>query len=222
MIAAMGGDGLVAVACDGAGSAARGGAGASIAARVIAASAAAHLNSTGELPDDEAVWSWLDDARDRISAAAGTRGASPRDFAATLVMACATPDGCLLALVGDGVAAVRQAGDWAVPSWPEHGEYASTTFFVTDEPSARLRISRLDRRPDALFVMSDGLERLALDVANRRPHAPFYQLLVGPVERSGAVGRDARLSASLARYLDGEAVNARTDDDKTLVIAVAR
>lgn len=213
---------LTAVVSDGAGSARHGGAGAFIATRTLAAAAATHVEQSGNLPSEEQFWSWLDDARDRIGEVALRRGAQPRDFAATLVMAIVTEHAAVLALVGDGAAAVRHGSEWSVPSWPQHGEYASTTYFVTDEPSARLRVVTLDRRPDALVLMSDGLERLALDFATQRPHRPFFDGIVGPVERSNAVGRDPLLSHSLARYLDSDAVNARTDDDKSIVIAVAR
>jgi hypothetical protein len=41
--------------------------------------------------------------------------------------------------VGDGACAVRlnNARSWLVPSWPAQGEYASTTYFVTDDPKPR-------------------------------------------------------------------------------------
>ena len=222
VFATTAGDTLIAVVSDGAGSAPHGGAGAFIAARTLAGAAAAHAASNPDLPGEEQFWSWLDDARDRIGTAAAKRDAQPRDFAATLVMAVANDTGAVLALVGDGAAAVRSDGEWTVPSWPQQGEYASTTYFVTDEPAARLRVVQLDRRPGALVLMSDGLERLALDFAGKRPHLPFFNTIVGPVERRDVVGRDSRLSRSLAAYIGSEAVNARTDDDKSLVIAVAR
>lgn len=222
VVATCEGAALIAVVSDGAGSAQYGGAGAFITARTLAAAASAHMATGAALPVEEQLWSWLDDTRDQIGTAAAMRRAQPRDFAATLVMAVASDAGTLLALVGDGAAAVRNETKWSVPSWPEHGEYASTTYFVTDEPAARLRLVKLDRRPDALVLMSDGLERLALDFGSQVPHLPFFDAIVGPVERSEAIGQDARLSRSLAAYIDSAAVNARTDDDKSLVIAVAR
>jgi len=222
VVSSRAGNTLIAVVSDGAGSAAHGGAGAFIAARTMAAAAVEYTAQSLNLPGEEHFWSWLDDALSRIEVAAVKRSAQPRDFAATLVMAIANETGAVLALVGDGVAGVRSGADWSVPSWPQHGEYASTTYFVTDEPAARLRIIQLDRRPDALVLMSDGLERLALDFAGQRPHPPFFNAIVAPVERSSVAGHDGRLSRSLATYIDSDAVNARTDDDKSLVIAVAR
>ncbi len=216
------GNTLIAVVSDGAGSSTHGGAGAFITARTMAAAAVAHAAQSPNLPSEEQFWSWLDETRDRIGVAAAKRGAQPRDFAATLVMAVADEAGAVLALVGDGAAGVRSGTHWSVPSWPEHGEYASTTYFVTDAPAAKLRVVQLDCRPDAVVLMSDGLERLALDFAGQRPHPPFFNAIVTPVERSIVLGRDERLSRSLASYINSDTVNARTDDDKSLVIAVAR
>lgn len=211
------GDRFVAVVCDGAGSARFGALGAGLTAGTIARAAAA----APALPDDAAISSWVEEARAVIATAADRRGAAPRDLAATLVACIADAGGAVLVLVGDGAAAVRNGAEWRVPAWPESGEYASTTFFVTDEV-LRLRIVRLPHAPDALALFSDGIERLALDFAARAPHAPFFDAMIRPVEASTAIGRDARVSRALAGWLDGEAVNARTDDDKSLILAVRR
>ena len=211
------GDTLVAVICDGAGSAAHGGLGAGLAAKTIASAAAAN----GDLADDDRVRSWIGEARAAIADGAARRDATPRDFATTLVACVANADGAVLALVGDGAVVVRDGDGWRAPDWPQNGEYASTTYFLTDE-ALRLRIVRLDAAPDAIALFSDGLERLALDFAAKTPHAPFFDAMIRPVAASTAVGRDIKVSRSLAAWLDSEAVNARTDDDKSLILAVLR
>ena len=106
-------------------------------------------------------------------------------------------------------------------TWPAHGEYASTTFFVTDE-QPRISIQRRATPISALVAFTDGLERLALDFSATAPHAPFFEGVLAPICQSPVTGRDAKLSQQLARYLDSPAVNARTDDDKTLLIAALR
>ena len=52
--------------------------------------------------------------------------------------------------------------------------------------------------------------------------APFFERFIKPVEASAARGRDGSLSSALHNYLGSAAVNERTDDDKTLVIATRR
>jgi hypothetical protein len=58
--------------------------------------------------------------------------------------------------IGDGAAVCNIGAGWAAPSWPDNGEYASTTFFVTDDPSPRLRITRLSSPAGklAFFLMA--------------------------------------------------------------------
>lgn len=215
---------LIAIVCDGAGSAAFGGQGASIACRTLATLATNALDEKAALPDDELIWSWIDTVRDRVHTAAARRDLKARDFAATLVMMIATPSHVLTAHVGDGaiVARERDTGLWALLSAPSHGEYASTTFFLTDDPQPALRISRADNRFDALVAFSDGIEGFALDAATGAPAAIFFDPILRPLASSSGVGRDRRLSDQLAEFLASDRVTERTDDDKTLIVAVAR
>ena len=98
----------------------------------------------------------------------------------------------------------------------------STTFFVTDDPAPRLMVERHREKVVAVVAFSDGLERLVLDFAQAKPHAKFFDGITAPVTASETISRDRKLSEQLGRYLDSDAVNARTDDDKTLIIAVRR
>lgn len=191
--------------------------------RTLAQRAAAHFSGKTAMPDDDALWSWIDDARDMIATAAERRGTVPRAFASTLICVLAGGAETLIMHIGDGAAALRAGDpeDWLVPIWPAHGEYASTTFFVTDDPSPQVRIERREPCSSAV-LMSDGLERLALSFSNGEPHRPFFDSIVKPLVSSGLQGRDARLAGQLRAYLDSDAINERTDDDKTLVVAVRK
>ena len=215
---------LVAVLCDGAGSAGMGGQGASLVARTISLKARERCRESVGLLPDGLIWSWVADARDRVTKAATKRDLAPRDFAATLI--CVISDGTetLVAHVGDGGVVIQDAVDrtWHVLSWPSHGEYASTTFFVTDEPQPKLNLLRRSAAISAVVAFTDGLERLALDFGTGQAHPPFFQGIIGPVAASKTAGRDHMLCTALVRYLDSHAVNARTDDDKTLVVAAYR
>lgn len=207
------------VACDGAGSCPFGGAGAAIAAWTIASCARIWLASAERLPDPAVAEFWMLLARRNIRNVADRRGLDPRDFATTAVAVVADGSSSCVAHVGDGAAVGREAasGEWTALSWPEHGEYASTTRFLTED-ALSLRVSRIDLPLDRLVVMTDGMERLALDFRNGRPHRGFLDPLVAPLAE-GCGGHDRRLSEALGRYLSGAAVNERTDDDKTLIVA---
>jgi hypothetical protein len=213
---------LIAVGSDGAGSARFAGQGSALVVRSISENARSYFSTNAALPSDDEAWLWLDITRDRIGNAASARSRELRDFAATLVAVFATETETLVMHVGDGAAVLRVDGNWTVPSWPANGEYASTTFFVTDEPAPQLRITRLTGPADSVAVFSDGLERLALKFDDNSAYAPFFDGIFRPVMASAAKGRDRELSAALGRYLDSAAVNERTDDDKSLILALRK
>lgn len=214
---------LIGVICDGAGSATKGGQGASLAARCLSLRAREHFEAAKAPPDDELLVTWIDEAREVIYGAARKRKLAPREFASTLVFLLSNGGDTIIVHIGDGCAVAKDAenGSWQALTWPAHGEYASTTFFITDE-QPRISIQRRTSPISALVAFTDGLERLALDFSARTPHAPFFEGVLAPVRQSQIVGRDARLSRQLARFLDSANVNARTDDDKTLLVAALR
>lgn len=214
---------ICAIVCDGAGSAPFGGEGASIICRVFSLGLREHFQSHTTLPTDEAVWTWIDDARDSLAAAAERRDTRRQAFASTLVLLVAIPDAILVAHVGDGaVVARRKDGGWVALSWPENGEYASTTFFLTDDPTPRVRITRHDPECDAFAIFSDGIEDLALDHRSQTPHEPFFRSMLAPLGRVDSNGRNLSLCNALAGFLDSDRVCDRTNDDKSLILISSR
>jgi hypothetical protein len=215
---------VVAIVSDGAGSACRGGEGASLVCRTIGQLARRHFAAGPSLPDEATLRSWVGAARAQVMTAAQRRRRTPRDFAATLVLAVSDGGQTLTAHVGDGCAVARDAtdGQWRCLSWPETGDYASTTYFVTDAEEEHTRIARHTRETCALALLSDGLERLALDFRTAQAHGPFFAGMLAPVEHSHARGKDRDLSARLLQFLDSDQVNSRTEDDKTLILAARR
>lgn len=213
-----------AVVSDGAGSASHGGQGASLTCRVLAIHARAHFRKTTNLPSDEDIVAWVDAAKDNIWVAATQRGLQLRNFAATLVCVISNGNDTVIAHVGDGCAVMKILGNdnWIAASWPNHGEYASTTFFVTDDKELKLRITRLAVEVVACAVFTDGIERLALDFRNNIPFEPFFNAVMNPVIASERRGHDVRLSEKLRDFLNSDSVNARTDDDKSLILAVKK
>ena len=215
---------FVSIVCDGAGSATFGGEGASLVCRTIGVAVREHFLVAEAIPSNHQIESWVDASRDRIFSVAERRGALPRDFAATLVFAISDGSETVIAHVGDGCVVLKDETlkKWCAPSWPDHGEYASTTNFVTDEPAAKLRLSRYNGSICALVLFSDGLERLALDFVSKQPFEKFFEGICRPLFGGSSVGRNRSLSEELKRYLNSNPINDRTDDDKTLVLAVTR
>ena len=103
--------------------------------------------------------------------------------------------------------------------WPEKGDYANVTFFVTDaKAEEHLEFDVTDGEILELAAFSDGIERLALDFVAGEAHSGFFNGLF-PHLRSLEPGHSARVSAQLTDFLASERVNKRTDDDKTLILA---
>jgi hypothetical protein len=216
---------LVAVACDGAGSASHGGLGAALTARALNTCAQMHFASNRQMPDERQITNWFVVTRQVIAHAAAKRNLPAAAFATTAVLALSDGSSTTTAHIGDGAVLARLAQarsedevQWRALSWPEHGEYVSTTYFVTDA-DLRLRIAAYAVPVDRLVVFTDGLERLALNFADTVPHTPFLQGMCAPLEGLTKQGCDRPLSRSLLHYLDSETLNDRTDDDKTLILA---
>lgn len=218
---------LLATVADGAGSATRGGAGAALAVRTFHECLRALLTIEEQVAAlaDHHVWDVVDFTRDRLSSAARKNGLVPRDLATTLISVASDGETTLLVHVGDGAVVVRdrETGLWSLASAPHNGEYASTTYFLTDDPSPALRIARLDRPVSAIFTFTDGVETVVLDRARaNEPFQPFFERMLAPVAAAPFGGHSMPLSAALGRYLDGDGFCSRTDDDKTLVIAATQ
>ncbi|MFN3614018.1 MAG: protein phosphatase 2C domain-containing protein [Rubrimonas sp.] len=110
---------LIAIA-DGAGSAARGGAGAALAVRAAVAAGRLAMIRGGALSED-LVRSWVETARSQVLGAASASGFAARDCATTLIVAASDGRTAVASHIGDGAVAVRDARGWSALSWPDIG-----------------------------------------------------------------------------------------------------
>ena len=217
-ISKVGEDSIFAIVSDGAGSAKFGAYGAWLVCRFLTVRFREWVHEQTDLPGDELLSSWIDDLRDQITTIAERREYQPRQFAATLAAILISPNEILTLQVGDSAVVGRRGAEWEVLCWPENGEYASTTYFVTDNPEPRLNIARKQRNYDAFALFSDGVGDLALSQSEQTAHPRFFEPMMRPVESSPSSGRLPELSAKLKKFLAGSSVCERTDDDKTLIL----
>lgn len=218
---------LVAVVCDGAGSAARAEEGAQLACRRTREEIAALL-AAGEVRGITRPWveEWLARFHAEIEVLAAAAESEPRDFSCTLLAAVVGPDCAAFFQIGDGAIVVSAAGTtedagagyrWVF--WPDHGEYENVTFFATGpEAAGHLQYELAEGRIDEVALFSDGLQRLALHYQSRTAHAGFFRPMLAALR--AAPDEDVEgLSGRLEVYLSSPPINDRTDDDKTLVLA---
>jgi hypothetical protein len=214
---AEGGEVAIGIVCDGAGSAAFADAGAELvsnALRTLAASFIAEYGSAHITPLD--MREWVANIRRHVCELAEAEGTESRDYACTLLFAIASEGHTICGQIGDGAIVLKETGGLRVAIWPENGEYANETFFVTqDDAEERLQVAMGGPVSD-FVVFSDGLQRLALNDALRTAHAGFFEPLVSTVRLSEEL--DATKS-QLEAFLQSERVNEKTDDDKSIVIA---
>jgi hypothetical protein len=210
---------LVACVADGAGSAKHSNFGASIACDTVHENAAIHFEANGgldrlELDDIQA---WCDDARARIHEAAKVCDCQPRDFATTLSAAIIGPASSFFFQIGDGAIILGNGVSYGVVFWPQSGEYANSTNFLTsDEYRQQLEFLAITSACSKLAMMTDGLERLALKFDSQTPHVPFFDPLFLVLQSSQEI---ENLNDGLRTFLGSHSVQLRSDDDKTLILA---
>ena len=212
---------LVAVS-DGAGTAARSDIGSTLAVEHFlacfskAAETGLHLDGINR----EFVDRWFEDVRSTIRRRAEADGADVKDYACTMLGIVVGARVAASVQIGDGaiVVSTGEPGQYAWVFWPQHGEFANSTFFVTQDGAELVLQFEIGPAPDEVAVFSDGIERLVLDMSSQAVHSPAFQPIfdwLAGTEPDRSNGPSAALSA----YLGSDHVNKRTDDDKTLVMA---
>jgi hypothetical protein len=144
------------------------------------------------------------------------------EFASTLQIAVLSSNGSAFGQIGDCAIVIDEGENgWTPVHWPDHGEYANTTRFLTEADGLdALRIEMFERPPRRIAMFSDGLERLVLDFQTRKAHAPFFDSILSRLcAASSSEGEAGEVSAEIAALLGSDKVNSRTDDDKVLLCA---
>ncbi|HCB1498529.1 protein phosphatase 2C-like protein [Klebsiella oxytoca] len=206
------GDRLVAVVCDGAGSAAYSEQGAALVTQALCE----RLALFTVVPDEEQVVALIADARETVLLQAKERQLVAGDFACTVLAVWLGETHSLVLHIGDGVAALTIDATQHL-SLPENGEYANQTWFLTSNDwREHLRISQFAGRVTQLVMMSDGVQPFAL---NRRGDALFSPFM-DPVLRYLQQVSEDKGSEAIRATLDDPRTWAITGDDKTLLVAL--
>lgn len=181
-----------------------------------------HIGGLNRLPvlSSAEAMQWIDEIQSALKAIAADRAIDIRSLATTLLVAIIGESSGYFLQIGDGVIVFREEQEYRYVFWPQSGEYANTTFFVTDAKVAdRVQFTHFDRRIDEVALLTDGLQTLALSYADRSVHGPFFAPLFTALDNCTA---EDELVAPMTAFLNSSPVNDRTDDDKTLVLALRR
>jgi hypothetical protein len=217
------GEAIMIAVADGAGSASM----SALGAEIAVTTAMEHLRLDAATAADGQDGRWQDRvlgaanaARQAVLGQALASDRLPRDYACTLLLVVLTASSGAALQIGDGLIAYRDEENWGWLFWPQKGEYANTTHFLTDDNAERAFESVAIRGAmEDVAVMTDGLEGLALHFATRTIHEPFLEAVIAPLRGTRQTGEAANVSAALAAFLQSERIASRTDDDLTLVMA---
>jgi hypothetical protein len=213
---------LVAAVSDGAGTAIRSEAGSDLAVTMFLErfGDAAARDATLASIDKEFASDWLTAVRASIADLAYEEGHEVRDYSCTLLAAVVSPSASVYLQIGDGAIVVsgEEPDEYHWIFWPQHGEYANTTNFITQEDVTEALAFETGGPVREIAIFSDGIERLVLDLSAHTVHSPafvpIFKWLAGTEPN-----REETPSPALVTYLSSQHVNNRTDDDKTLVMA---
>jgi len=176
-----------------------------------------------DIPNSKAEWQTVikysfETTRTALIEHASTSQIPLREYATTLILVILTDKWSVGGLIGDCLAVtLNEEEELVVLCVPQKGEYANTTNFITqDNALDQLQIEAKADPEMGVAVFSDGLQSLAVNLVQNKPHAPFFTPLFA---FTAAIKDDTSAEQQLAEFLNSDRVNERTDDDKTLVLA---
>jgi hypothetical protein len=205
---------------DGAGSAEKGGEGAELAIEAAAEYIAKKVKQGEFGLSDTLATDIVLAVRERIYAAADAVNLKARDFACTFLGVLSCAYGTLVLQIGDGGVVLDTGNGLEVAVVPMSGEFVNMTHFVTDEDAVTLlKTKTWPDRALKVAAFTDGIQRLALNLATNTPHEPFFSPFFNGMAKASAEQEDM-LQGLLVKFLGSTPVNERTDDDKTLALAL--
>lgn len=217
------GDTVVAVVCDGAGSAPRARLGAQVGSGLLSRTVGrAKADPASHKPEERTAWRVIveqavERAR-RLSSWLTARNGDGvlDDCHATVVGVVASGQGGFFLHIGDGIGlACSEAGRWSdcVVSPPENGEYANETFFYTEAHwRQHLRITPFGPS-EVVLLMSDGPMPFVVEEDHRGIKPGFANPLAAHLARV----TPATAAQDLADTLNDSQAQRISGDDKTLL-----
>ncbi|MEE4357327.1 MAG: PP2C family serine/threonine-protein phosphatase [Desulfococcaceae bacterium] len=179
-------------------------------------------------PHDKKTWkkvfrSAFQETRKALQKYASDSASALYDYAATLMLTVITENFVIGGLIGDCAAVVcKKNGELGSLCKAQKGEYANMTNFLTQKDAmSKLDIRVYQDSVQGISLISDGLSELALNISDNIPCSVFFHPFFN-FARAVTDEYETQAETKLAAFLDSDRVNARTDDDKTLVIAVKR
>jgi serine/threonine protein phosphatase PrpC len=141
------------------------------------------------------------------------------DLACTLLVFVATPHWLAAMQIGDGFIIVGLQGEkHKLLFQPDKGEFVNQTTFVTSANALdQMQVNVFSGKQKFICASTDGLERVAIRMNDWTPFPPFFQPLEEYLWETHNPEQDDEY---IKNFLNSERLNARTDDDKTLLLCL--
>jgi hypothetical protein len=206
---------LAIAVADGAGSAKYGEVGAEYACNQMMG--ALEILSSEKQTDRDEIFKIIADIHAKLKIEAERMQTTPRELACTLLIAVLGPNRAAFFQIGDGFIIIPADNAYRTVFWPEETEYANATFFLTENNYEKsVQFVEMDSTVNEIAIMTDGLQRLAVNFEHKIPYDKF---ILPIFEAMNANLSSEALQEEFRKFLNSDRVNARTDDDKTLVLA---
>lgn len=141
------------------------------------------------------------------------------DLACTLLVVVATPHWLAAMQIGDGFIVVGLQGEERQLIFqPDKGEFINQTTFVTSANALdEMQVKVLSGKQEFICVSTDGLEKVAIQMSDWTPFSPFFEPLEEYLKETNNPEQN---DAYILSFLGSERLNARTNDDKTLLLCL--
>lgn len=161
----------------------------------------------------------VESARSQLSQTAIQLNGELKDLASTLLVFIATPDAIAAMQIGDGFIVTRsQTGEYELLFQPDKGEYINETTFVTsDHALEAMQVKVLLTESHFICAATDGVERVSLNLSQWQPFPPFFEPLEAYLQETQNPEQE---DTYLKDFLNSDRLNARTTDDKTLLLSL--
>lgn len=215
-----GDEALICCVSDGAGSALHAAEAATHCVKTTVQAVSEGITANGHITEN-AVIGILEKVYDDLLQKAAEKGMHINEYSCTLLGAVITAETAVFFQVGDG-AIIRDTNpdQYATIWWPHNGEYSNTTAFLVDDCNmSHLRVVTLSEPISEIAIFTDGLQLLTLNNESLSVHQPFFNDLFKWLRMATQHEHLTVLNRKLGEYLNSEAINNRTDDDKTLFLA---
>lgn len=144
-----------------------------------------------------------------------------KDFACTFLASVIGESSAVFTQVGDGAMVIpsEESENYSWVFWPQQGEYANTTNFITNTNAINaIEYKFITHQIKKVALFSDGIQNLALHYQTQTAYSPFFRSMFNWLSKE-PIGYSKNLTSSLVSFLNSPKVNELTDDDKTLILA---